>query len=179
VVIPDSVTSIGGGAFFYCSSLTSVVIPDSVTSIGYMAFWACYSLTSVVIGDSVTTIGSAFWDCYSLTSVVIGNGVTSIDGSAFYCCGSLKFNEYNNCKYLGSEDNPYFALIEVSTPNMSSYEIHKDTRVIASGAFYDCSRLTDVYYKGTEEEWAKISIGIYYNSDLTDAKIHYNYVPEE
>ena len=32
--IPDSVTSIGAGAFGGCTSLTSVTIPDSVTSIG-------------------------------------------------------------------------------------------------------------------------------------------------
>ena len=45
------VTSIGEGAFFDYSRLTSVVIGDSVTSIGDYAFFACYSLTSVVIGD--------------------------------------------------------------------------------------------------------------------------------
>ena len=46
-VIPDSVTSIGDYAFYYCDSLTSVVIPDSVTSIGDYAFYNCTSLTSV------------------------------------------------------------------------------------------------------------------------------------
>ena len=40
-VIPNSVTSIGDGAFSYCSSLHSVFIPDSVTSIGDCAFWLC------------------------------------------------------------------------------------------------------------------------------------------
>ena len=57
VVIPDSVTKIGDGAFQYCESLTSVVIPDSVTEIGEEAFEGCTSLTSVVIPDSVTEIG--------------------------------------------------------------------------------------------------------------------------
>ncbi len=45
--IPDSVTTIGDSAFYYCTSLTSVTIGDSVTSIGYRAFYDCDSLTNV------------------------------------------------------------------------------------------------------------------------------------
>ena len=68
--IPDSVTSIGDHAFYYCDSLTSVNIPDSVTTIGDNAFYDCDSLTSVTTPESVTTIGSyAFYHCDSLTSV--------------------------------------------------------------------------------------------------------------
>ena len=61
-VIPNSVTSIGDGAFSYCSSLHSVFIPDSVTSIGDCAFWDCSSLSKIVIPSSVTSIGDGAFD---------------------------------------------------------------------------------------------------------------------
>ena len=90
VAIPDSVTSIGEGAFSGCSSLTSVMIPDSVTSIGEDAFCDCSSLTSVTIGNSVESIGdSAFWECTNLTSITIPASVTSIGDAVFCWCDSL------------------------------------------------------------------------------------------
>ena len=58
LIIPSSVTSIGGSAFRGCSGLTSVTIPNSVTSIGRYAFEGCSGLTSVTIPNSVT-IGRA------------------------------------------------------------------------------------------------------------------------
>ena len=90
VVIPDSVTSIGGDAFYNCRGLTSVTIGNSVTSIGWSAFYGCTGLTSVTIPDSVTSIESyAFSSCSGLTSVTIGNSVTSIGDYAFNNCPGL------------------------------------------------------------------------------------------
>ena len=89
-IIPNSVTSIGGYAFYGCSGLTSVTIPNSVTSIGDDAFYQCTGLTSVTIPNSVTSIGSsAFERCSGLTSVTIGNSVTSIGERAFHYCSGL------------------------------------------------------------------------------------------
>ena len=57
-------TSIGDGAFRYCSSLTSIELPNSVTSIGSHAFYGCSSLTSIELPNSVTSIGTyAFYKC--------------------------------------------------------------------------------------------------------------------
>ena len=90
ITISNSVTSIGGSAFSGCTSLTSVTISNSVTSIGYRAFSRCTSLTSITIPNSVTSIGVyAFEDCTSLTSITIPNSVTSIGNYAFSGCTNL------------------------------------------------------------------------------------------
>ena len=82
--IPNSVSSIGNGAFCGCSGLTSITIPNSVTLINFLAFSSCSGLTSVVIPNSVTTICPyAFSGCKSLTSISIGSGLTEICGHAF------------------------------------------------------------------------------------------------
>jgi uncharacterized repeat protein (TIGR03803 family) len=89
VIIPETisglpVTSIGDGAFFECTSLTSVTIPSSVTSIGADVFFECTSLTSVTIPGSVTSIGvTAFYDCADLTSVYFGGNAPTADSTVF------------------------------------------------------------------------------------------------
>ena len=113
ITIPDSVTSIGGGAFYCCDPLTSVTIPDSVTSIDSSAFLGCSSLTSITIPDNVTSIGAyAFAYCYSLESITIPDSVTIIGKEAFCKCRSLtiyceaesqpeSWNDRWNCGFEG------------------------------------------------------------------------------
>ena len=144
VAIPDSVTSIGEGAFSGCSSLTSVMIPDSVTNIEDYAFSGCSSLTSLTIPNSVTSIGEdAFSCCISLKGVTIGNSVESIGDSAFWEC-----------------------------TNLTSITIPASVTSIGDAVFCWCDSLTDVYYGGNAAQWKAISIGND-NYPLFDATIHY------
>ena len=90
VTIPNSVTSIGDGAFDGCISLTSVTIPNSVTRIEAIAFQHCDNLNRVSIPGSVTTIGlAAFYGCDSLSTVTIPSSVTGIGPYAFDACFRL------------------------------------------------------------------------------------------
>jgi hypothetical protein len=58
IIIPNSVTSIGEGAFYFDTELTSVTIGNSVTSIADNAFGASTKLTSVeFLGDAPPTVG--------------------------------------------------------------------------------------------------------------------------
>ena len=139
IIIPDSVTSIDGGAFSGCSSLTSVTIGNSVTSIGNGAFSGCSSLTSVTIPDSVTSIGdSAFSGCSSLTSVTIGNSVTSIEAGAFKGCSSLTSVTIPDS--VTSISNYAFS----DCSSLTSVTIGNGVRSIGERAFDGCSSLTSV-----------------------------------
>lgn len=89
-VIPDSVTMIGGGAFYGCTGLTSIEIPNSVTKIGSYTFEDCMCLISIKIPNSVTTIEyKAFAGCCALTLITIPNSVTTIEYEVFKGCIGL------------------------------------------------------------------------------------------
>lgn len=90
VVIPNTVTSIGDKAFYFCRNLYSVTIGSNVTSIGEYAFYYCTALPTVNFPNSLTSIaGRAFYYCTSLISVTIPSNVTYIGISAFNYCSSL------------------------------------------------------------------------------------------
>ena len=143
--VPNSVTSIGDDAFYYCTGLTSVVIPNSVTTIGYRAFYNCTGLTSVTIPNSVTSIGnSAFYNCTNLTSVVIPNSVTTIGWSAFEgCTGLTSIVIPNSVTTIG-----FYAFRGCT--GLTSIVIPNSVTTIGERAFYNCTSLT-IYCEAESE----------------------------
>ncbi len=89
VVLPDTVETIGHGAFQSCEKLTKVVM-NNVRTISNEAFKGCISLLSAPL-DNVESIGKyAFMGCVELDSVVVPDSVKTIGTWAFGDCKSLK-----------------------------------------------------------------------------------------
>ena len=87
VVIPNSITTIGNSAFYYCDVLTSVQLPATITSIGNYAFYHCDKIPSINLPSSLRTIGNyAFGYCEDATVTSLPNGLQSIGRWAFVGC---------------------------------------------------------------------------------------------
>ncbi len=164
--IPDNVTSIGVAAFSGCARLTDVTIPGSVTSIKSTAFLGCTGLTDITIPDSVTSIeNAAFGECANLTGVTIGDSVATIGSSAFYGCTGL-----TDITVPGSVANIGDSAF-LGCTGLTGISIPDSVTSIGDSAFSGCTSLTDVYYGGTQAQWAEASRDFWLSDDVT---IHYN-----
>ena len=112
------------------------------------------TIPSEIDGKTVTSIGEetimyiggdyAFSCCESLTSVTIPDSVTSICSNAFWDCKSL-----------------------------TSVTIPDSVTSIGANVFYGCESLTDVYYGGSQEQWARVVVDDH-NESLRNADMHFN-----
>ena len=82
VALPNSVKSIGDGAFMMCSNLKNITLEEGLTSIGIGAF-AYTALESINIPNSVTSIGCNAFSETKFKSVRIPDSVTEIGDYAF------------------------------------------------------------------------------------------------
>ncbi len=136
VMIPDTVTSIGEGAFMRCFGVVSVNIPASVTHIGNGAFKFCDSLKSVCFeGSSVRIEKGAFYECNALADkngfIIVGGVLCDYYGDA----ADVKIPD--TVKEIS--DSAFFAKF-----NITGVVIPDSVEIIGSGAFYGCVNLCDI-----------------------------------
>ena len=80
-----------------CYLLETVNMPNTITTIGTGAFQYC-KLREVSLPNSLTTIEqNAFANCYSLTKMKFPSGLASIGGGAFGYMPNISYYDFSDC----------------------------------------------------------------------------------
>ena len=194
VIIEDGVTGIGDLAFYKCTNIVSVSIPDSVELIGTGAFRECTSLKSVKVPNCSIHMGSdIFANCTSLKHVELLDGIEYIQWNMFYGCSSLTDIDLPD-SVLVISSGAFFgcsSLKEITVPNsvtqirdaafadcanLRTVIIPNSVEMFLGGdAFYNCTNLDHILYKGTESEWNETEgiNGINNQISAANGTIHY------
>lgn len=144
-----TVTEIGKYSFLK-TNIELATIPNSVTTIGHGAFEGCSILESVTIGNSVSIIkDTAFCNCSSLKSVSIPNSVTLIGTQAFDKCTGLKKAEFASVESMlkiDMQSNPliYAHNLWIAGEEIKDLVIPSTVDSIPNNTFWGCSELTSV-----------------------------------
>ena len=142
-ILPNTVESIGDDAFDGCQFEKFTFQEGSqLKIIGVHAFHWLGKVKSFSLPAGVTTIPDyAFWACTSLTEFVLPDGVQTIGNKAFGHCYDLQ-----------------------------AITIPRSVKSIADDIFEGDTKITTIYYDGTESDWLKLSNG---NSALEHLTVYY------
>ena len=207
IAIPDGVTTIGNHAFYMCSRMRSVTLPSSVAQIEFQAFYNCTDLATVIYcgtqqqwedisidsqnsyltnatrqyhnyENGVCTI-CQYYDATSVLSFTLnsaGDGYIVSDCQTF-ASGNLEIVEhYNGKPVVGIGENAF-----ADCANLTGITIGQNITAIGKDAFAGCTSLAEVFYKGTQEQWAAMAIdgenqvlrSALFHHSCADAKNHW------
>lgn len=172
--LPNTVQTIGEGAFTGCKNLKKIELPASLETIGNWAFREC-GLTSLSLPSSVKSVGlGAFSKCDDLKSITIEDSSETIDFGDYHG----KSGHYDNRPFYGAPAELYIgrpisfyfseyatryglgdALVSVTfgdkcteipdfilckSYKLTKVSIPKSTEKIGMGAFMDCHSLQEI-----------------------------------
>lgn len=162
-----SITAIGESAFEYCREMTSVTVPAGVTSLGDYAFAGCDALTALQLPEGLRQIGAyAFYNCAQMRAFDLPDSVETIGAYAFCNCDRLTSLELPESLTEISEYLLYLC------PRLLRVTIPRSVRSIGRLFNDGCTLMTDIYYKGTPEDWMRVQIA-QQDTEFNDAVLHY------
>ena len=182
ITIPENVTSMGSNAFYNSIALEEVYFNAKAMSDlnDYNNVFYCAGDRSsgikLIVGEQVTKIPAYLFCPY--TSNKYGPNLVSIEFAENSVCESIGKYAFFNCQKMTALTLPNSVVtVELgafnSCTSLEMVTMSSGITTIKSYAFSGCSSLKDVYYSGSEEDWATINIHST-NTSLTVATKHYN-----
>lgn len=201
--IPDGITVIGKNAFRGCTELETVYLPDSIRIVEENAFRNCKNLKTIGYSGKPSDLLHLLID-EGNEPLVNAIGRLSIQDDtdedkkpeadskmrmrrhSDYSkrCNSRKYKDDEIC-VINSWDKRKIVKVPKgraylsaggfeATADIETLYLPNSLKEIEDDTFIRSRKLCDVYYDGTEEEWAKVEIG-FGNVYLLKAEIHYSY----
>ncbi len=181
VILPNSITSVGAGAFKECSTLVAVVLNNGLISIGNNAFRDCSALQGVVIPSTVEIIGERAFQDAGIKNLKILSNSADMGAWVFYSCNDLKnvtiadgtqriyHGQFEGCDAIETIVLPDTITVLgsdafMSCKNLKTIYIPKALTTISDWAFYGCPNVLIVEYDGAAADWRNIVIGT--NNDI-------------
>ncbi len=151
VTVVEGVTSIGELMFVHMVNLKSVTIPETVTFIGGGAFYGCTSLETVDVKSgmvSLLSFGSVspfyaagmFEDCSSLKTLSVNACVTEIGNSCFSNCTSLSRIDYDEDVVISKIG--YEAFYNCSS--LENFDFNGNYTSLGKSTFENCTKLKEI-----------------------------------
>lgn len=173
--IPNSVMSIGYGAFYSCRQLTSITIPKNVQNIGKWAFGSCTNMTTVTLNSNsmvsksysaTNNFGTIFGS--QVTKYVIGDSITNIGDSAFYDCSNITSVTLNSDSLVSQTYSSQYNLGRTFGRQVSEIIIGEQVTRIGNYAFHGCVNLTSLTIPNSI---VKIGASALYSNKVVDINI--------
>ena len=155
VVLPDTVEVIGHYAFMGAYVGDGFTLPKNLKQIGDCAFENAKGLSKLVIPENVESIGKRAFSGTAI-EITINSNIKQIGLNAFSNHSDLEVqreshisckipqSNYGNGIYAGNDENPYLILIGTIKKEITSLEIHPDTKIIYNHAINNCLFLKEV-----------------------------------
>ena len=139
ITLPEGLTYIGDYAFAECESLVEITLPGSLEHLGEGAFRGCTALTAVNGGAHVSEIAPhTFKGCVSLESIYLDGDVRIIGESAFEGCTGMRYIDAPGLESIGSR--VFYGCVSLET-----FQIYENLSYIGDCAFENCTALENVY----------------------------------
>ena len=184
IALPEGVEMIGASAFSG-SALASITLPTTLETVGAYAFKNCAALTDLKIVSNLKNVSEAAFAGSAIKSVTIGKDVTEIypfcgdkietlyveEGNAVYTakanCIMKGATVVLACKGSDLVASGATAIAEKAFigGNYTKITIPENINEIATGAFYNCTNLTEIVIIDADKSFAGYTSAIFEGCD--------------
>ena len=151
IKIPDSVETIGNGAFYDCRDLERITLPSALQKLSNSTFYDCTALSEVTFPASLKTIEkSAFSGCRNLSEVKLPASLKAIQSYVFGGCSDLKTVSYDGSLAQWSQITADNGFLGDSHPSLVTDDYTAQFIPVRDDAYPPPKTVTITKYTGTE-----------------------------